>query len=289
MTNGKKTKWEFILTGTGSSQLNPVLGIPEMWSEDPRDHRRRPGAMLRNMEDGRTILIDVGPDLMHQLQNPYKEDYGYSYPTNCITRCDGVFITHDHADHILGMNDLRLLCFLMEKAGKSPCINVHCSNLHVNNILKKFDYCFNSGKNANTGTPNLNLREFEPSSTIIIAGLAFETILGSHGQSGAVIGFRVGPLAYLTDIKVLPDHAYEVLQDVDMVVLDFYNIPPHSNHPTLTECEEMFKKMNAKKAVLTHLSNYVTHKEFEDRLVEGMQLGVDGFTVQLEIEDAESY
>ena len=91
-------EWELILTGTGTSHGNPPWGNPNIWSNDPRDHRRRSGAILKG-PGGEVILIDAGPDLMHQLRDPYKRTSMYDYPTDCICRCDGVLITHDHADH----------------------------------------------------------------------------------------------------------------------------------------------------------------------------------------------
>ena len=104
--------WQFTITGSGTSHGSPPWGVPEFWSNDPRDHRRRSGAMLR-AADGRVILWDCGPDLAHQLTDPYKTWNRLDYPTDCVTRCDGLLLTHTHADHTHGINELRHLNRLM--------------------------------------------------------------------------------------------------------------------------------------------------------------------------------
>src|SRR3954466_15505408 len=100
--------WELIITGCGTSHGNPPWGLPGAWSEDPRDRRRRSGALLRGPR-GQVLLIDAGPDLMYQLRDPDLTWDGVTYPTGSVVRCDGVLLTHDHADHVNGLNDLRHL------------------------------------------------------------------------------------------------------------------------------------------------------------------------------------
>ena len=191
--------WEFIITGCGTSHGNPPWGYPRFWSSDPRDHRRRSGAVLKGPQ-GQIILFDCGPDLAHQCMDPYKNWDHSEYPTQCITRCDGLLLTHTHADHCHGINELRHINRLMNGAS----IPIYGHTEHLAELRRSFPYCFGeTTASYRMGNPLLETHDISPNQTFCCAGLTIQAIPLSHGPAGLVHGYRIGEFAYLTDCKSL--------------------------------------------------------------------------------------
>lgn len=264
--------WELIITGCGVSHGNPPWGDPARWSTDPRDHRRRFGAVLRGPA-GQVLLIDVGPDLMHQMRDPYKDWDGIRYPARCITRCDGVFITHDHADHTHGINDLRHLNRLM--GGRS--IALHGDAGHLAEIERMFPYCFGKCQEAYfQGLPGLVSSPLQDGTPTVIAGLPVTTVAMSHGPAGRVTGYRFGDCAFLTDLKELPAAADAVLAGIDLLVLDMLRDEPHPTHLCWAEAQAVIARLRPRRTVLIHMGHEAVYSDWERRLPASVTMAVDG-------------
>ncbi|MFW5846222.1 MAG: MBL fold metallo-hydrolase [Planctomycetota bacterium] len=270
--------WELIITGCGVSHGTPPWGHPELWSEDPRDHRRRSGAVLRG-PDGQVVLIDTGPDLLHQMRDPYKRWDGRSYPVDCITRCDGVLLTHVHADHSHGINDLRHLNRLMGGGG----IGIHAHAAHLDELVAMFPYCFADPDAAyRMGSPALHAVAVRDDEPFALAGLRITPFAVDHGPAGRVTAWRMGGLAYLTDVKHLPVTADRHLQDVDLLVLNMLREASHPTHCNWAEAQVLIERIAPQRTILVHMGHEVRYAQWAPRLPPSVRLAVDGLAVQVE-------
>lgn len=276
------SRWTLVLTGTGTSHGNPLWGHREWWSEDPRDHRRRSGAMLL-ADDGRVVLIDLGPDLAYQLRDPFRRWDGVCYPEDCIMRCDGVLLTHDHADHCHGLNELRQLNRLMR--GAEIVIHGHASHLQA--VRGMFPYAFVIGPEAyHLGKPSLLTRAQIDGQPFAVAGLPLVMVPLDHGPAGRVSGFRCGPFAYLTDMKLLPAASDQYLQNLDLLVMNVLRDEPHATHQCWAEAMAVLARLRPRRTVLTHVGPEVRFAAWADRLSPTLELAVDGWHASLELPDA---
>ncbi len=270
--------WTLILTGTGTSHGNPPFGHPELWSTDHRDRRRRSGAMLFGPA-GEVVLIDVGPDLLDQLRDPAASWDRISYPTQAVTRCDAVLLTHDHADHSHGINDLRHVNRLMRKAGQAQVsIPILGHQRHLDAVESMFPFCFGKGSEVyDLGSPALQTRAIPDDVVVPVAGLDVIAFPMSHGPAGRTTGFRIGSMAYLTDVKELPTEADRHLQRLDLLVLDMLREAPHPTHFCWAESQAVIQRLRPRLTVLTHLGHEVRFAEWQGRLPPGVVMAVDGW------------
>ena len=271
-------EWTFVITGCGTSHGNPPWGEPAWWSNDPRDARRRSGAMLFGPA-GEVVLIDTGPDLLHQLRDPYRRWDGITYPVDGVTRCDAVLLTHDHADHSHGINDLRHVNRLMRRAtGRSESLPV-CGNAeHLTRLQSMFPYCFGQGEEFySLASPALVARALPDDGWVEIAGLPVLPFAMSHGPAGRTTGFRIGAMAYLTDLKELPAAADQHLRGLDLLVLDMLRAELHPTHLCWDEAQAVIARLQPRRTVLTHMGHEVRFREWEARLPPTVAMAVDGW------------
>lgn len=252
--------------GTGTSFGIPVVGCgcATCTSPDPRDRRTRHGALLE--DGGRRLLVDTPPELRLQLVEAG------------VSRVDAVWYTHCHADHVHGVDDLRV--FSVRR--KHP-IRVYGSEECVETLEHRFAYVFDSTIRPIAGTtkPEAELTTFRPYQEVEAAGFRLLPLPVPHGLMEA-FGFRVGELGYITDAKRLPPRTREALEGVRVLVLNaLWYGDPHPAHFTVEEAVEVAREIGAERTYLTHLTHRVRHAELEERLPPGVLPAYDGLEVEV--------
>lgn len=252
--------------GTGTSMGVPTLGCTcaVCTSTDPHNKRTRPSVAIQ--WDGHTVVIDTGQEFRLQAMR------------EGITRLDAVLYTHGHADHILGMDDLRPLTFKNEKP--TPLYG-DAETLAV--IERVFEYTFRK-ENRYPTSARVELREISTAlgTTIDICGVPFERIPVIHGRN-TIAGYRFGSAAYLTDMSDIPEESQKRLQGLDIVVLDALRHDPHPSHAHLSRSVSFAQGLSARKTLFTHISHDLEHVSTNLSLPESMQLAHDGLKLEFEI------
>ncbi|MBA3344639.1 MAG: MBL fold metallo-hydrolase [Gemmatimonadales bacterium] len=253
----------FLGTGTSFGVPQIGCGCAVCRSADPRDQRTRSGAMVE--EAGSAILIDTPPELRLQLI------------ANGFSRVDAVLYTHEHADHINGIDDLRM--FSVRRPGPLP---IYGPPETLDRLRHSFNYIFDDAVRPYEGTskPNLELHALEPGCAITVAGVRTLPLAFRHGHL-RVFGYRFGPLAYLTDVKSVPAAEREQLRGLDVLVLNALWWRSHPTHLSIAEAVETARELGARRTYLTHLTHETGHAELEAQLPPGVMPAYDGLTVEI--------
>lgn len=251
--------------GTGTSFGVPVIGCDceTCTSTDPRDRRTRHGALLEM--DGGRLLVDTPPELRLQLIAAR------------VDAIDAVWFTHVHADHVHGIDDVRI--FTVRKGD----MDAYVASEYRPTIERHFEYIFDDTFQPPEGSskPRIRLHEFDVGHEVLLLGETFEPVRVPHGGC-YTYGFRVGNLGYVTDAKSLPDQARDVLQGVDVLVLNaLWFGKPHASHFNVEEAVEAARSLGAGRTYLTHLTHRVRQSELDARLPEGVYGAYDGLTVEV--------
>jgi len=251
--------------GTGTSFGVPVVGCDcaTCTSSDPRDRRTRHGAVLDT--DGGRLLVDTPPELRLQLLAAH------------IDRIDAVWFTHTHADHIHGIDDLRI--FTVRRGDMDAYVPAEYRPL----VEHHFNYIFDDAVRPPEGSskPQIRLNEFSGDEPVEIVGESFMPVKVPHGGC-TVYGFRVGGLGYVTDAKTLPERAKEILSGVDVLVLNaLWFTKPHGSHFNIEEAIEASREVGAGRTYLTHLTHRVRHEELEEKLPKRVFAAFDGLEVHI--------
>jgi phosphoribosyl 1,2-cyclic phosphate phosphodiesterase len=262
-----KAPLELTFLGTGTSFGVPVVGCAcsVCTSSDPRDRRGRHGAFLR-LPSGGELLVDTPPEIRLQLL------------AAGIHRMDAVWFTHAHADHIHGIDDLRIVSL---REGRS--VPVYVPREAVAQVIRRFDYIFDPDVGADRGTtpPQLHLHEIDPATPLSLLGETFHPLAVPHG-SVHPLGFRVGGLGYVTDAKTLPGPVLERLQGVRILVLNaLWHGDPHPNHFNVEEAVAAAEAVGAERTYLTHLTHRLGHAQLTGSLPRGIVPAHDGLRVRL--------
>ena len=255
---------QLILLGTGTSVGVPTIGCgcEVCTSCDPHDNRTRCGIIL-GLPEG-NLLIDTPPDLRSQL---LREKIGIVH---------AVAFTHEHADHLFGLDDLRIFPFYLGHP-----VPLYCEPKVEARIRKSFDYAFPTEAPTHEGAVpqlqfySIGLKPFE------VLGAKITPIRLKHGPRFEVLGFRVGNVAYCTDTNDIPAESLELLQGLDVLILDALRYKPHATHFTLDKAVEVALKLNAKRTLFTHICHDLGHAATNAKLPEGMELAFDGLRVEL--------
>lgn len=253
--------------GTGTSFGVPVVGCTcrVCTSDDPRDRRLRHGALL-TLDDGAKVLVDTPPELRLQL---VREQVG---------RVDAAWITHHHADHVHGIDDLRIFSV---RTRRSFPVFVSAQSRPVMEGLFRYIFDERIRPEAGTSKPDLTLHTVEAGVPLEVAGTSFLPLEVPHG-SMSVMGFRVGPLGYITDAKRLPEATVEGLEGVEVLVLNaLWWGDPHPTHFNVEEAVEAARALGARRTYLTHLTHRILHGELERRLPAGVVPAYDGLSVRI--------
>jgi len=251
--------------GTGTSFGVPVVGCDcaTCSSGDPRDARTRSGALLELPEG--LLLVDASPELRIQLVKAG------------VSRVNAVWITHPHADHIHGVDDLRI--FTARFGGVLP---THVAREHAPAIRRRFPYIFDSEEPVpGTSRPRIELIPFDAGGPVTILGAELHPLALPHGPM-TVYGFRVGELGYVTDAKALPEPVMERLKGVRTLVLNaLWWGSPHPTHFNVEEAIEAAERVGAERTYLIHLTHRVGHADLEARLPDFIRPAFDGLTLEV--------
>lgn len=252
--------------GTGTSMGVPTLGCvcATCTSRDPNNHRTRPSIVVQ--WDEHTVVVDTGQEFRLQALR------------EGIKRLDAVLYTHGHADHILGMDDLRPLTF--RNTSPTP---LYGDKETLGVIERVFEYTFRK-ENRYPTSARVELRELstEVGTTVDICGVDVERIRVTHGRH-SIAGYRFGEAAYLTDMSDVPDESLERLNGLDIVVLDALRHEPHPSHAHLAKSIEVAEKIGARRTYFTHISHDLEHEATNAALPKGMQLAHDGLKLEFQI------
>jgi phosphoribosyl 1,2-cyclic phosphate phosphodiesterase len=251
--------------GTGTSFGVPQIGCDcaVCRSSDPRDKRTRSGAILQAA--GSTILIDTPPELRLQLI------------AGGFSRVDAVLYTHEHADHVNGIDDLRI--FSVRQRRPLP---IYGPAETLEQVRASFNYIFDDTVRPYEGTskPSLSLHPTEPDQLVSVAGVELLPLAFEHGHL-RVFGYRVGRLAYITDVEVIGELQRERLRDLDVLVLNALWWRSHPTHLSIAEAVETARALGARRTYLTHLTHETGHAELEAQLPPGVLPAYDGLTVEV--------
>jgi phosphoribosyl 1,2-cyclic phosphate phosphodiesterase len=257
MTTGKTGKLTFL--GSGTSQGVPVIACtcPTCLSTDTKDQRLRASVLLEFPE--LTIAIDAGPDFRQQMLRAK------------VKHLDAILLTHEHKDHIAGLDDIR--AFNYQKQADFP---IYCTPKVEMALKREFYYAFEA--NPYPGVPRFEIRHLEVE-RFQIDGYTVDAIEVWHHQM-QVLGFRFGKLAYITDAKTV--HALEKakLQDLDILIINALHLYPHPSHFNLAEALEFIAEIKPKQSYLTHISHlFGLHEQINETLPENVQLAYDGLVL----------
>ncbi len=252
--------------GTGTSFGIPVVGCrcPVCTSEDLRNHRGRHGLMLQDSEG--TLLIDTPPELRLQLLEA------------AVSHVDAVFLSHPHADHVHGIDDLRV--FSVHGRSSLP---VHVAAEYERELKDRFAYFLSQDAVSTPGTtiPGVELVLFGDREHIEPAGISMQVIGFPHGTYRSY-GFRTGNLAVVVDAKRVPDDAWDLLEGVETLVINaLWFGKPHPTHFTIEEAVEVAQRLGASRTFLTHLTHKVDHADAERRLPDSVHPAHDGLTIEV--------
>jgi phosphoribosyl 1,2-cyclic phosphate phosphodiesterase len=228
-------------------------------SADPRDNRLRPSVFVEL--GGTNVLVDAGPDLRAQALRAG------------VTRVDAILFTHGHADHILGIDDVRRFNATMTEP--MPCYG---DALTLDDIRKTFHYVFDPNTPKGGGLPKLDLRQID--GPVTIGDLDVQPIPLWHGRR-SILGFRFGRFAYLTDCNRLDETAWPLLEGLDVLVLDALRDTPHPTHFSLGEAIEAARQIGAPRTFFTHMCHHLAHESTNARLPAGMALAYDGLVLEM--------
>jgi phosphoribosyl 1,2-cyclic phosphate phosphodiesterase len=247
--------------GSGTSVGVPMVGCDckVCQSNDPRDKRLRPSVLIRY--GPHRVLVDTSPDLRYQALR-----FG-------IERLDGVLYTHSHADHILGLDDLRPFNFLQREE-----IPIYGSAETLDVIERTFRYVFD-GVPTESSRPHLTPHRFSEG-PVVIRDLEFQPIRLAHGK-GTVYGFRFGDCAYLTDHSEIPEESEAQLQELDVLFLDALRYNPHPTHSTVDQSLKTVEALRPRRAFFTHISHDLSHAAVEARLPSHVRMAFDGLEIPI--------
>ncbi len=260
---------KITVLGSGTSMGVPSLGChcSVCSSLDPHDNRLRPSLLLSR--NGQNVVIDTTPDFRQQGLRAG------------VDRLDAVLLTHGHADHIMGFDDIRPYNLRQQSA-----LPIYSNKETFDIIRRAFAYVFD-GKPKLSSIPSVTLREAKEPFELL--GITFTPIPLLHGDM-EVLGFRFGRAAYLTDFSSLPDSSLALLHDLDELIIDALRDIPHPMHQTVDQALALIRKLNPRRAWFTHIAHDLAHAETNERLrnlgYSNVQLAYDGLEIEVNVDES---
>jgi len=254
-----KTKVTFL--GTGTSQGVPLIACKcdVCLSEDEKDKRLRTSVMIET--NNKVFVIDAGPDFRQQM---LRED---------VRSLDGIVFTHEHKDHVAGLDDVRAFNFILKKH-----IDVYASDNVKEALKREYKYIFENL--SYPGIPRINVHRID-NTPFSAAGVDFVPIEVKHYLL-PVLGFRVGGFTYITDASHISKKEKEKIKGSDVIVLNALRKEKHISHFSLDQAIALMKEFNPRKGYLVHISHQLgRHEEIENELPENIHLAYDGLKVEV--------
>ena len=255
---------KLILLGTGTSVGVPAIGCgcDTCQSDHPRNKRTRSSAIFGL--PGGNLLVDTSPDLYQQL---IREKIGIVH---------SVIYTHEHTDHVMGFDDLRLMQFYLGHP-----VPVYCNETVEKRLRQAFEYAFADRETTHRGAvPSVDMHRIgtEP---IEILGAEVIPVPLKHGPFFDVLGFRVGNVAYCTDVSHIPESSFALLEGVETLVLDALRAEEHPTHFSIDQAIETSRRIGAKQTWFTHCACKVNYEVVNPSLPDGIEIGYDGLQIDL--------
>ena len=249
--------------GSGTSHGVPMIGCTcaVCRSSDPRDRRTRPSIYVA-VEHGPSILIDTSTDLRMQAL------------AQGVTRVDAILFTHSHADHIMGMDEVRRF-----NAVKGVPIPAYADERTAGDLRRTFSYVFDPPSERGGGMPQVNLTTI--AGRFNVESIGIEPVPLFHGTR-PILGFRLGSFAYLTDCNRLADDAWRILDGVDILILDALRHRAHPTHMHLVRALEEAHRIGASRTLFTHIAHEISHASVAAALPPGVELAYDGLAFDIE-------
>ena len=245
------------ILGSGTSCGVPQIGCTceVCTSTDPKDKRLRCSALVE--VDGANVLIDCGPDFRQQM-------LGIDFKP-----LDAVLITHEHYDHVGGLDDLRPYSVF-------GGVSVYAEKFCMDHLMERIPYCFTPPEKRYPGVPALDLMEIEPHKPLVVKGVTIMPIRVMHAKL-PIVGFRIGNFAYITDMKTIPDSELPMLEGVEYLIVNGLRHKEHPSHQTIEEAIAFARQLGVKEAWLIHMSHHIRrHQQEEASLPAGIHLAYDG-------------
>lgn len=246
--------------GTGTSMGVPVAGGfgSELLDGDPRNERYRCSAWIQNNDT--SLLIDTSPEFRLQTIRAG------------ITRIDLVLITHEHMDHIAGLDDLRSFNYAQKSS-----IPLYTSKRTAESINRRFEYMFGEEKYPGSASVDIHIIEDK----IRFDELSITPLIVNHGKID-ILGFKINDLAYMTDTKHLPGSTREIVKGSKVMVLSGLRwAPEHPTHLTIPEAVELAEELEVEQTYLIHMNAYVNHRQTNKKLPDHVQLAYDQLTITI--------
>jgi phosphoribosyl 1,2-cyclic phosphate phosphodiesterase len=240
-------------------------GCATCQSGDPRDRRLRPSIYV-DVPGHARILVDTSTDLRQQAL------------AHGISRVDAILFTHAHADHVMGLDEVRR--FNVLQGGPVVC---HASDATWQSLRQTFHYVFAAPPGQGGGVPRLDARTI--AGPFVVGGVRVVPVPLWHGRM-PVLGFRFGAMAYLTDCNAIPDESWALLEGLDVLVIDALRFKPHSTHFSVEEAIEATRRVSPRRAYFTHIGHELRHATVTADLPAGIELAYDGLALDVLVDCA---
>jgi len=249
------------MLGVGSSAGTPVVGCScaTCTSDNPRNKRTRCSSLI-TLDSGENILIDTGPDLRIQSLR------------ECIKRVDAVLYTHTHADHLHGIDDLRAFCQIQRMQ-----IPLYAKDDAVEHIKQKFGYVLRDPSDF-WDLPVLRTETIH--APFELFGITITPIPVLHGR-GQIFGYRIGNLAYMTDVSEIPESSFALLENLDLVLLDCLREKSHPTHINIEQSLAYIGRIKAKQSYMIHMTHELEYASLSKKLPKDVFVGFDGLKLQV--------